>query len=98
MRLQDAGRASALLAAGDERRTLGKPPAKALFWEGRVSELGGQLPPLTLAALFFARYEAGQLGGSSIEGEHLLLGLLRRARDSAAQSQSSSTRKRLFSE
>jgi ATP-dependent Clp protease ATP-binding subunit ClpC len=28
-------------------------------------------------ALFFARYEASQLGGRSIETEHLLLGLLR---------------------
>ena len=27
--------------------------------------------------LFFARYEAGELGGTSIEAEHILLGLLR---------------------
>ena len=30
--------------------------------------------------LFFARYEASQLGGSTIEPEHLLLGLIREAR------------------
>ena len=30
-------------------------------------------------ALFFARYEASQLGSISIEPEHLLLGLLREA-------------------
>jgi ATP-dependent Clp protease ATP-binding subunit ClpC len=32
---------------------------------------------LALRTLFFARYEAGQLGGVSIETEHILLGLLR---------------------
>jgi ATP-dependent Clp protease ATP-binding subunit ClpC len=30
--------------------------------------------------LFFARYEASQLGGESIESEHLLLGLMRERR------------------
>jgi ATP-dependent Clp protease ATP-binding subunit ClpC len=30
--------------------------------------------------LFFARYEASQLGGLSIETEHLLLGLIREGR------------------
>ena len=65
-------------------------PATALFWEGRVSELGGKLPRLVLAAgmferyteharrvLFFARYECSELGSPSIESEHLLLGLTR---------------------
>jgi len=31
-------------------------------------------------ALFFARYEASQMGGTSIETEHLLLGLLRESK------------------
>ena len=31
-------------------------------------------------AIFFARYEAGRMGNSYIEGEHLLLGLLREDR------------------
>ena len=35
--------------------------------------------------LFFARYEASQLGSISIETEHLLLGLIREGEGSAIQ-------------
>src|SRR5215203_3716111 len=36
-------------------------------------------------ALFFARYELGQLGGSTIENDHILLGLVRQPRDTVSR-------------